>query len=184
MSYGEEQKRVEQRLRVASMAQRTLFAASVADRWFRAEQAPDGLEWADLLDAVWMAAAGDQTAHRRISDEIGRYHLSEHSHNEGQNGTQDFTEQGNVAVLFAALHYLYESADFAVQVSDTGVQAADWAAQDEEQDPEEAAAAEVARQHRHLDILDEWAPVVRYAETGLDVRTINRVEDELLPLLR
>lgn len=184
MSYWDEQDQVKQRLREASAAQRSLFAASVANRWFRAEHAPAGLEWDALLGAIWAAAAGDQTAHRRISDVIGRYHLSGHSHNEGQHGPQDFTGPGNTAVLYAALHYLYGCAEFAEQSSDVGLEAADWAAQDASEDAEAASAAEIALQQRHLDILNEWASVVKHAEQGLDVPTISRIEAELLPLLR
>jgi hypothetical protein len=184
MSYWDEQRQVKQRLQEMSEAQRTLFAASVAHRWFRAEHAPADLAWGGLLEAVWMAAAGDQTTHRQISDEIGRYHLSEHSHNEGQHGPQDFTDPGNRAVLHAALHYLYGCAEFAQHSSDVGLEAADWAAQDADEDVETASAAEIALQQRHLDALTEWAPSVKYAEQGLDVPTISRVRAELLPLLR
>lgn len=183
MSYWGKQDQVKRRLREMSAAQRTLFAASVAHRWFRAEQAPAGLEWNGLLEAVWMAAAGDQTTHRQISDEIGRYHLSEHSHNEGQHGSQDFTDPGNLAVLYSAVHYLYGCAEFAEDCSDIGLQAALWAAEEAGQDAETASASEVALQQHHLDVLDEWASVVKYAEQGLDVPTIIRVETELLPLL-
>jgi hypothetical protein len=181
------------RLRSTDRTERMVFVASVAERWMADhearpadEQQPFTVGLRPLLDDVWRAACGDQTAFRGISDALGRFYLSEYSHNDGQDGPDDADDDAAAAVLYAAEHYMHGFADFAVVVSSRGVEAASFRVQmladdgagDEDED-NLAMLRELELQERELDLIARHGDDLRYSYLGLSVGLIARINDEL-----
>ncbi|MFF6895904.1 hypothetical protein ACFY8Z_35445 [Streptomyces microflavus] len=123
---------VKERLEAVSSSERGVFAAGVAERlmsWHEAlpedEQADFTLSLRPLLNSVWEGALGDSTAFTAINRGVADYMLSEYCHNDGQDGPDGADESAAAATLHAAHAYLFGCTDFAVWVSDRGVEAVD-----------------------------------------------------------
>ncbi|MET9895641.1 hypothetical protein ABZZ47_36680 [Streptomyces sp. NPDC006465] len=184
---------MKERLEAASPSERGIFAAGVAERlmsWHEAlpkdAQAAFTLSLRPLLNSVWEGALGDSTAFTAISHAVADYMLSEHCHNDGQDGPDDADESAAAATLHAAHAYLFGCTDFAVWVSGRGVEAVDQhlehlADQEEEDlpDPDEALIAELQRQLRDLDLIAGHSTELRHAKFGLPVDTSLRLRAEL-----
>jgi hypothetical protein len=183
---------VQKRLAGMSAGQRCVFAAGVAERLMHSHEAlpPDRqedytLSLRPLLDAVWDAACGNQTAFSEIKQALGEFYLSEYCHNDGQDGPDDADQSAAAAVLLAAESYMHGCLDFALDVSHRGVEAADNAGYEHDEapgpddDPDELIVSEMHRQLRDLDLLERYEQDLRYAGNGLDIETTSRMRREV-----
>ncbi|MFF1543848.1 hypothetical protein [Streptomyces sp. NPDC058291] len=181
------------RLADASPDERIVFAVGVAERLMRAEEAlPEGdraeyaLELRPMLNALWEAALGNQTAFGEIKHGMGEHLLSEYCHNDGQDGPGDADEPAAAAVLCAAAAYLFGSGDLASVVSSRAVEAADQRSNREDghaDDPDGALTAELRRQLQDLALISRYSASLRHASLGLDIETSTRLHRVLrIPL--
>ncbi|MBD2898279.1 hypothetical protein amrb99_72460 [Actinomadura sp. RB99] len=181
------------KLSAASVDERTVFAAGVAERLLQAHEALPAedqraftIGLRPLLNAVWDAALGDQTAFQAIKHALGTYYLSEFCHNDGQDGPGDADEPAAAAVLYAAEAYMHGCVDFAVCISGRAVEAMDELLNEgdiDADDPDEVLADELRRQLRDLDLISTYSRQLRHARSGLSVDTTARLNDTLRPLL-
>ncbi|MET9396150.1 hypothetical protein [Kitasatospora sp. NPDC002965] len=185
---------VEERLKVASASERSVFTAGVAERlmsWHEAlpedEQAPFTVGLRPLLDSVWEGVLGDTTAFSAVKRGVAEYMLSEYCHNDGQDGPDDADESAAAATLYAAHAYLIGCYDFATWTSRRATEAVDQhleylAEQDEDElvpDSDEALASELQRQLRDLDLIANHSKELRYSRRGLPIDTSIRLRVEL-----
>ncbi|MEU4212416.1 hypothetical protein AB0F13_20855 [Streptomyces sp. NPDC026206] len=191
---------VENHLADASIGERCIFAAGVAERLMRRheglpeeDQEPFTLSLRPLLDSVWEGALGDSTAFTHIKRGVGEFLLSDYCHNDGQDGPDEADESTAAAVLHAAETYLYGCADFATWVSERAVQAVDQhleylADQSDDgilDDPDEAVTSELLRQLRDLELIAGYGKELRQSSRGLSIDTSARLRAELrAPLSR
>ncbi|MEU4381005.1 hypothetical protein, partial [Micromonospora echinofusca] len=100
---------VRSRVLAANAGTAVAFAALTAERLMRLD--PQGLPFTQglrpLLDLVWRAAAGDQTAFKPIAVALGGFYMSEYCHNDGQTGPADADDDPAAATLFAAECFLH-----------------------------------------------------------------------------
>lgn len=181
------------KLTAATVSERCLFAAGVAERLLRAHEAlpPENqngftLRLRPLMDAVWEGALGDQTAFHSIKQALGAFYLSDYCHNDGQDGPDDADEPAAAAVLLAAEAYMHGCADFAVEASGRAVEAVDNLLNEDDMyadDPHEYLASELRRQLRDLELISARSEEVRYARLGLSIDTITELSETLRPLL-
>ncbi|WP_422743833.1 hypothetical protein ACN27B_05990 [Micromonospora sp. WMMD754] len=172
---------VRSRVLAASAGTAVAFAAVTAERLIRLDprRLPFTQSLRPLLDLVWRAAAGDQTAFKPIAVALGEFYLSEYCHNDGQDGPDDADDDPAAAILFAAECYLHAEPAFAVHVAGRAIDAADHRVElasegragDEavDVDPEDAMVAEVRRQRADLDALAPYATTLSRARFGLPV---------------
>jgi hypothetical protein len=181
------------KLAAASVDERTVFAAGVAERLLQSHEALPAedqraftMGLRPLLNAVWDGALGDQTAFQAIKQALGAYYLSEYCHNDGQDGPGDADEPAAAAVLYAAEAYMHGCVDFAVCVSGRAVEAVDEFLNENDgyaDDPDEAIADELRRQLRDLDLISTYSGKLRNARLGLSIDTTVRLNETLRPLL-
>lgn len=181
------------KLTAATVSERCLFAAGVAERLLRAHEAlpPENqsgftLRLRPLMDAVWEGALGDQTAFHSIKQALGAFYLSDYCHNDGQDGPDDADEPAAAAVLLAAEAYMHGCADFAVEASGRAVEAVDNLLNEDDMcadDPHKYLASELRRQLRDLELISARSEEVRYARLGLSIDTIAELNETLRPLL-
>ncbi|MEV0330350.1 hypothetical protein AB0H63_28415 [Micromonospora echinospora] len=153
------------------------FAAMTAERLMRLD--PQGLPFTQslrpLLDLVWRAAAGDQTAFKPIAVALGEFYISEYCHNDGQEGPDDADDDPAAAILFAAECYLHAEPRFAAYVAGRAIddveRRMDLASEDytgdEAIDADAAMAAEARQQRADLDALARYATNLSRARFGL-----------------
>ncbi|MFI1286447.1 hypothetical protein ACH4U5_37785 [Streptomyces sp. NPDC020858] len=185
---------VEKRLAAASSGERKVFAAGIAERllsWHEAlpteEQAPFTMSLRPLLNSVWEGVLGDATAFTAVKRGVAEYMLSDYCHNDGQDGPDDADEHAAAATLEHT--YLFGCNDFAVWASGRAVDAVDQhleylAEQDGDlPEPDEALIAELQRQLRDLDLIENYSKDLRYSNMGLPIDTSIRLRAELrMPL--
>ncbi|MBQ1023482.1 hypothetical protein [Micromonospora sp. C95] len=172
---------VRSRLLAVDAGTAVAFAAITAERLMRLD--PQGLPFTQslrpLLDLVWRAAAGDQTAFKPIAVTLGEFYISEYYHNEGQDGPDDADDDPAAAILYAAECYLHAEPAFAVHVAGRAIDAVDYRMElasedytgddDIDFDPDAALNAEARQQHADLDALAPYATQLSRARFGLPV---------------
>lgn len=181
------------KLSAASVDERTVFAAGVAERLLQAHEALPAEDQREftlglrlLLNAVWDAALGDSTAFQDIKQALGAFYLSDYCHNDGQDGPDDADEPAAAAVLYAAEAYMHTCVDFAVCVSGRAVEAVDELLNEGDMytdDPDEVLTNELRRQLRDLDLISTHSGELRHARLGLSIDTTARLSETLRPLL-
>ena len=119
---------VRSRLLAADAGTAVAFAAITAERLMRLD--PQGLPFTrslrPLLDLVWRAAAGDQTAFKPIAVTLGEFYRSEYCHNDRQDGPDDADDDPAAAALFAAKCYLHGEPVFAAHVAGRAIDAVEY----------------------------------------------------------
>ncbi|MEV2243080.1 hypothetical protein [Streptomyces sp. NPDC049970] len=185
---------VEERLKAASAGERGVFATGVAERLMRRhealpedEQGPFTVSLRPLLNSVWEGVLGDSTAFSAVKRGVGEYILSDHCHNDGQDGPDDADEPAAAATLHAAHAHLFTCQEFAVWNSNRAVEAIDqhleYLAEQGEHEPlvdtDEALASELQRQLRDLDLIARYSKDLRHVGSGLPVDTSIRLRVEL-----
>jgi hypothetical protein len=172
-------------------AQRTAFAASVAERLLGAHEAlpverqkPYTLGWRPLLDAIWRALAGNDQEFYAISAALARFYLSPQHHCEGQDGPDDANDDAVMATYCAAECFLHGCTDFAIWAAGSGTEAAFRLAEDDEawsaqrppgisefgwQLAHPAHQAELVRQLADLRLLGERGQILTDSLSSYDV---------------
>jgi hypothetical protein len=181
------------KLSAASVDERTVFGAGVAERLLQAHEALPAEDQREftlglrlLLNAVWDAALGDSTAFQDIKQALGAFYLSDYCHNDGQDGPDDADEPAAAAVLYAAEAYMHTCVDFAVCVSGRAVEAVDELLNEGDMytdDPDEVLTNELRRQLRDLDLISTHSGELRHARLGLSIDKTARLSETLRPLL-
>lgn len=112
-------------------AQRTAFAAAVAERPLREDEqlpAPERLPqlavWRPVLDAVWRCLAGDPGALREVELALGRYYLDPPRHGVGADDPGDAVAHAVRAALYTSECALHGCLEFATWAGWRGF---DWA---------------------------------------------------------
>ncbi|MEV0876610.1 hypothetical protein AB0I85_02100 [Micromonospora echinofusca] len=186
---------VRSRVLAANAGTAVAFAALTAERLMRLD--PQGLPFTQglrpLLDLVWRAAAGDQTAFKPIAVALGGFYMSEYCHNDGQTGPADADDDPAAATLFAAECFLHAEPVFAAHVAGRAIDAADYRVElgsgdytgDEAIgfDPDAAIGAEVRQQLADLDALAPYATKLSHARFGLPVDEHELLLDALRDLV-
>ncbi|MFJ5541017.1 hypothetical protein [Micromonospora chalcea] len=170
---------VRSRLLAADAGTAVAFAAITAERLMRLD--PQGLPFTrslrPLLDLVWRAAAGDQTAFKPIAVTLGEFYRSEYCHNDRQDGPDDADDDPAAATLFAAKCYLHGEPVFAAHVAGRAIDAVEYRMELASEDytgaePVNSGAellAEVRQQLADLDALAPYAAKLSSARFGLRV---------------
>ncbi|GHJ54720.1 hypothetical protein Nm8I071_40270 [Nonomuraea sp. TT08I-71] len=170
---------VRSRVLAANAGTAVAFAAITAERLIRLDpqRLPFTQSLRPLLDLVWRAAAGDQTAFKPIAVALGEFYISEYCHNDGQDGPDDADDDPAAAILFAAECYLHAEPAFAVHVAGRAIDAVDYRMElasedytgDEaiDVDPDDAMEAEARQQLADLDALASYATKLSHARFGL-----------------
>lgn len=187
---------VHERLRAMNDGQRGVFACAVAERLMRRhvalpeeDQQAFTLALRPLLDATWDKACGDQTKFTEIKQSLSEFYLSEHCHNDGQDGPDDADESAAAAVIYAAEFAMHGCLEFAAWAGLRGEEAADNAGWDcdeeldEDTDEDELVHIELRRQLEDLDLIEQHAQELRYARNGRDIGTVGRLQAELRDVL-
>lgn len=100
---------VRSRVEAADKGTAVAFAAATAERLMRLDphRRPFTESLRPLLDLVWRAASGDQTAFKPIAVALGEYYIGEYCHNDGQHGPDDADDDPAAAILYAAECYFH-----------------------------------------------------------------------------
>ncbi|MCP3786039.1 hypothetical protein NLX85_21990 [Micromonospora sp. A3M-1-15] len=153
------------------------FAAITAERLMRLDpqRLPFTQSLRPLLDLVWRAAAGDQTAFKPIAVALGQFYISEYCHNDGPDGPDDADDDPAAATLYAAECYLHAEPRFAANVAGRAIAAVEYRMElatedytgDEAIDADAAMDAEARQQLADLDALARHATKLSRARFGL-----------------
>ncbi len=184
---------VRSRIEAADKGTAVAFAAATAERLMRLDphRRPFTQSLRPLLDLVWRAASGDQTAFKPIAVALGEYYIGEYCHNDGQDGPDDADDDPAAAVLYAAECYFHMMPGFAALVVSRAIDAADYRVQlasethdgeediDFEAEAEAAMATEARQQLADLDALVPYAAQLSHARFGLPIYEQERLLAEL-----